>query len=215
MLAYVFWHAPAEGVEAGGYERALVAFQRSLTRTPPVGFRGSAVFRVDAFPWRAGDGAVDGPAEGAARAPAPARVYDAYEDWYLVEDFAALGVLNEAAVGRGHRTSHDRAAKGLGVGTAGVYRLIEGEISSARPIAACPHATWVRPGVASKRRELGALLGDGMQPDGASVWQRQLVLGPAPEFCVLAREDPLGVSPTRLAASWSATTLAHEALFGA
>jgi hypothetical protein len=223
MLAYVFWHSPSDRSGIAAYERALVSFQRSLARTPPFGFRGSAVFRIDAFPWSAagprddaqgpGDRSSAGAARARVRARGPAR--EAYEDWYLLEDFTALGVLNEAAVGRGHRTSHDRAAKGLGEGTAGLYRLVEGELASAKPLAACTHATWVAPGAQGNRAELGALLGDGMARDGASVWQRQLVLGPAPEFCVLAREDPLGVAPTRLAAQWSARTLAREALFGA
>jgi hypothetical protein len=205
MLAYVFWHAPAEGVDVGGYERSLVTFHRSLERAPPFGFTGSAAFRIGAAPWRASAGTVD----------AGAGAGSSYEDWYLVEDFAALGILNEAAVGRGHRTSHDRAAKGAGAGTAGIYRLIEGEVSNARAIAECEHATWVTPAPGAKHRELGAMLGDGIEGDRASLWQRQLVLGPAPEFCVLSRVDPAGVAPTRLAAQWSATTRSRAALFGA
>jgi hypothetical protein len=196
MLAYVFWHGPAEGVDGERYERALLAFHSSLGRTPPFGFDGSAVARIGALPWRAGE-------------------VRAYEDWYLVADFAALGVLNEAAVGRGHRTSHDAAAKGLGKGTAGLYRLLEGDVQGARTIADCPHATWVTPGRGAGHGELAAMLGDGLDRGGASVWQRQLVLGPAPEFCVLSRLDPAGVAPTRLAAEWSAKTLSREALFGA
>jgi len=47
MLAYVFWHTPADGVDADAYERALVAFHRSLERSPPFGFAGSAAFRID------------------------------------------------------------------------------------------------------------------------------------------------------------------------
>ena len=37
MLAYVFWHAPAEGAEIAAYERALLAFHHSLARSPPFG----------------------------------------------------------------------------------------------------------------------------------------------------------------------------------
>jgi hypothetical protein len=207
VLAYVFWHTPAEGTVLKKYERALLAFQRSLAASPPFGFRGSAVFRIGVLPWRPRAGE---PLDGGSRAGGAA----AYEDWYLLDDFAALGVLNEAAVGRGHRTSHDRAARGSGGGTASVYRLIEGEIAAAQRIANCPHATWVKRGAGTKQSELGALLGDGMDRAGASLWQRQLALGPAPEFCLFSREDPPGVAPTRLAGSWSAQTLALQTLFG-
>jgi hypothetical protein len=211
MLAYVFWHTRAEGAGAEAYERALEAFQRSLARTPPFGFRGSAVFRIGVRPWEAGRH--DGDAS-ASLSDAPAPPLPSYEDWYLVEDFAALGVLNEAAVGRGHRSSHDRAARGLADATAGLYRLIEGEPSSASDLAACEHATWVTP-ARGRGSEIGALLGDGLDPDGSSVWQRQLVLGPAPEFCVLSRGRAPGAASTRLAASWSAVTSVREVVFGA
>jgi hypothetical protein len=200
MLAYLFWHAPAQHADVTRYEHALESFHRSLARRPPFGFRGSVAFRAAELPWGAPDG------------------HDVaggwYEDWYLVVDFAALGVLNEAAVASGHRSSHDRVAKRLGSGTAGLYRLIEGEVVDARGVAACAHATWVAPAAGAGGAEIGALLGDGMDPRQGSVWQRQLVLGPAPEFCVLAREDPAGVVPARLAARWSARTCAREALTG-
>ena len=206
MLAYLFWHAPAERVALERYEEALTAFHRSLAHSPPFGFEGSAAFRIAEVPWAGSH------AHGRPQEEAPGSWY---EDWYLVEDFAALGVLNEAAVARGHRTSHDRAAKGLGSAGAGVYRLIEGELASASALAECAHATWVAPPAGAGRVELGAMLGDGVDPGAGSVWQRQLVLGPAPEFCVLSREDPAGVAPTRLAPDWSATTASREAVFGA
>jgi len=193
VLAYVFWHAPAAGAEVEKYERALVAFQRSLAGKPPFGFCGSAVFRTGPLPW--------------------APEASGYEDWYLIEDFSALGVLNEAAVGRGHRTSHDRAARAVGGGTAGLYRLIEGDTTAARRIADCSHVTWVKRGVGTKQSEIGALLGDGMEGAGASLWQRQLVLGPAPEFCLHSQEKPPGAAPTRLAGSWSAQMLERETVF--
>lgn len=205
MLGYVFWHAPAEGVDAARYEDALGAFHRSLAHSPPFGFEGSTAFRIGTPPWEA--------SRGATPRGAPASGW--YEDWYLVEDFSALGVLNEAAVARGHRSSHDRAAKHLGSATAGVYRLIEGEALSAESLGECRRATWVEPSGATNAAEIGALLGDGMDPSSSSMWQRQLVLGPAPEFCVLSREQPAGVAPTRLAPRWSARTLPREAVFGA
>jgi hypothetical protein len=217
MLAYMFWHAPAQGVDAAPYEQALIAFHRSLAHSPPFGFEGSAAFRIAEAPWagtREPPEPGDAPAGATPDPPAPSAAGAWYEDWYLVEDFAALGVLNEAAVARGHRTSHDRAAKGLGHATAGVYRLIEGELSTPRALAQCTHATWVAPAAGAGSAELGAMLGDGADARGSSVWQRQLVLGPAPEFCVLSCEDLAGVAPTRLAPSWSARTLAREAVFG-
>ena len=203
MLAYVFWHAPAEDVAAERYEQALEGFHRSLAHSAPFGFGGSAAFRIPETPWAGGD---------ALGAPA-AQAGPWYEDWYLVEDFAALGVLAEAAVSRGHRASHERAAKGLGRGTAGVYRLLEGAAASSPAIAACRHATWVAPAAGAASAEIGAMLGDGADREGSSVWQRQLVLGPAPEFCVLSHEQPAGAAATRLAPRWSARTLPREALF--
>lgn len=199
MLGYLFWHAPAQAEDTERYEQALEAFHRSLAHRPPFGFEGSAAFRIDEAPWP----------------DAPAGACAGYEDWYLVADFAALGVLNEAAVASGHRTSHERVAKRLGRGTGGMYRLIEGELSGARALAECTHATWVAPAAGAAGADIGSLLGDGIDPRRGSVWQRQLVLGPAPEFCVLSQEDPAGVAPTRLAPSWSARTYARTPLFGA
>ncbi len=183
MLAYVFWHRPRDGVERETYERATIAFHRSLARTPPAGLQGSASFRLAEVPWMG------------ARA--------GYEDWYVVEDFAALGVLNEAAVGRGHRSSHDRAAHLAGDGSAGVYALREGS-----PCLDARLAFWVS-GPAGAPAEL---LGDGIDPSNAGLWRRQLVLGPAPEHCLLADEPPAGLAPTRLPAGWSALELRRERL---
>jgi len=106
VLAYLFWHRPRPGSDTEGYEQALRVFHRSLAHRPPVGLRISSSFRVAELPWLAGP-------EPQGTAPA-----GGYEDWYLLEDYAALGVLNEAAVGRGHRTAHDHAARGLGAGAA-------------------------------------------------------------------------------------------------
>ncbi|MBA3807093.1 MAG: hypothetical protein H0X28_01665 [Solirubrobacterales bacterium] len=200
MLAYIFWHSPREPRASEEYEQALIAFHRSLARSAPVGMSASAVFRGGALPWLA-----PGTRE-------QARAAASYEDWYLLEDFAALGVLNEAAVGRGHVTRHDAAARGYGTGAGALYGLIEGEPCAAS-FGEATLAVWVTRPPGSPGRGLGELLGDGMQPAHASLWRRHLVLGPAPEFCMLAGESPQGVSPARLPEGWEATALAREVLW--
>ncbi len=198
MLAYVFWHRPLDDLAVEDYEHAEIAFHRSLAHAPPTGFQGSAVFRVAGLPWLEGPG---------------------YEDWYFVEDYTALGVLNMAAVSHGHRTVHDKVAHRFGGGAGGLYGLIEGH----PPVAPGAFdkesvAVWVRRSPGIERRALGDLLGDGMDSQHASLWRRQLVLGPAPEFCLLAGNRtklglPAGVAPTRLPEGWTATVFEREALW--
>ena len=179
MLAYLLWHLPAEDVDAQAYEHATDGFHRSLAHSPPAGFHGSAAYRAQQPPWL---GALqDG--RGAA---------GWYEDWYLVEDFAALGVLNAAAVGRGHRTAHDEIARRMGRAAGGLYELLEGTVKLARERV----TVWVDRTQDAKAPTFAALLGDGMDPRLAGLLRRSLVLGPAPEYCVLADEVPAGVAAT-------------------
>jgi hypothetical protein len=202
MLAYVFWHRPLDASELEAYERAQIAFHHSLRHAPPAGFQSSAVFRILArpawLPWLEGPG---------------------YEDWYFVEDYTALGVLNMAAVGHGHRTIHDAVARRFGAGAGGLYGLVEGH-PPVGPGAFDQEsvAVWVGRSPGVQRRALGELLGDGMDPQHASLWRRQFVFGPAPEFCLLAGNRaklglPAGVAPTRLPAGWTATVFEREALW--
>jgi hypothetical protein len=58
------------------------------------------------------------------------------------------------------------------------------------------------------------MLGDGMDRERASLWRRALVLGPAPEYCLLAAEPPAGVSPARLPQGWQAGVQRRDAIFG-
>ena len=188
MLAYIFWHQPGEGIERDAYEHAAERFHRSLTQTPPAGMRGSAVYRVSELPWLEGQ--------------------TGYEDWYLLDDFAAVGVLNEAAVAHGHRSAHDEVANRFGAGAGGMYGLLEGHAD-----LQCRQVIWVSRPPGSERAALGELLGDGMEPAHSSLWRRQLVLGPAPEYCLLAPESPAGVAPTRLPKGWRALMLEREPLW--
>ncbi len=198
MLAYLFWHRPREGVAVERYEQSQIAFHRSLARKPPAGLRASATARLQEVPWR----------EQGLQAPELS-----YEDWYLLDDFAALGVLGEAAVGRGHRTAHDDAASGFGSGAGGLYGLLEGEVAAQQPGAA-PLAIWVARPPGSAGGSCADLLADGMDPHRSSLWRRQLVLGPAPEFCVMGSEIPPGVSAERLPAGWAARAIEREVLAG-
>ena len=163
MLAYVFWHWPAPGVERGAYKARLVAFHRALRSAPPTGFRGSRVLAVEGAPWAPGT--------------------PAYEDWYFLDDFAALGALNEAAVTAARQAPHDAVARVAGGGAGGVYRrLAQGDGSA-------PHsARWL-----SKPEGEGYASFLARLPPGEA-WQRQLVLGPAPEFCLFGAA-PDGVEP--------------------
>ena len=98
MLAYVFFHRPAPGVETPAYEAALRKFHASLAGAPPSGFIGSATYRV-------GGG---------------------YGDWYLVESSAALDALNEGAV-KGERSPHHDAVAHMSTNGAGkLLTLISG-----------------------------------------------------------------------------------------
>ncbi len=146
-LAYLFWHQSQPGVAASAYELALLRFHAMLDVH-------SAAFRVDPLPFDAPDG-------GAG-----------YEDWYLIDDWAQLGALNQLAVDVRHRIAHDAAAGLMSRGWGSVYALLRGVAEPPRQLR------WTeRPA----GRPSAALLRD---VGGVTVWQRQLALGPAPELCI-------------------------------
>jgi hypothetical protein len=150
MLAYVFWHQARRGVGSAEYEDGLRAFHARLSGR-------SGCFRLSELPF--GDG-------GAG-----------YEDWYLVEDWAALGALNSEAVTGERHLPHDGVAQLASNGWGGVYRLIRGPARLPR------RARWIsKPSGASYEAFVDA------QPE-ATVWMRQMVLGPAPEFCCVVESD--------------------------
>jgi hypothetical protein len=225
MLAYLLWHRHAEGVQREAYEHAAERFHRSLAHSPPAGFLGSAVYRVAEPSWLAPvatkqpGGNADSDADAGVNVDAPSAVAISedpvvYEDWYLVQDFTALGVLNEAAVAHGHRTAHDEVAHRFGAGAGGLYGLLEGHAALGGPaLADVQSVIWIARPPGAQRRALGELLGDGMDPAHSSLWRRALVLGPAPEYCLLAPELPAGVAPTRLPAGWRATIAAREVVW--
>jgi hypothetical protein len=191
MLAYVSWHRAAPDADRGAYEQALERFHRSLAHRPPSGLQGSASFRTGPLPWFA------------------AADQDDYEDWYLLDGWSSLGVLEEATVSRGHLTAHDAIAGLSGISVSGVYRLNEGHAG----LAETRVAVWVERERGHQPPSIAALLGDGMDRQAAGLWRRCVGLGPAPEFCLLAPAAPAGVASARLPAGWKATVQRRELLW--
>ena len=146
MLAYLFWHRPREGTDRARSEEAQRGFHATLEAE-------SACFRLGKLPFDSPPG---------------------YEDWYLVDDWGALGRLNEAAVDAVRRPAHDQAAAEAGAGWGGVYSLVRG------PVEIPAGAEWhPKPRLVPTETFLADL------PE-TTIWRRELVLGPAPEFCVAA-----------------------------
>jgi hypothetical protein len=109
MLAYVFWHWKQGDIAAREYETRQRTFHAALIAAPPPGFHGSFSVGFSQAPWAAGGG-------------------DTYEDWYLVQDFGALGLLNEAAVSYSRAVPHDAAAAVAAGGAGGLYGLRRGVV---------------------------------------------------------------------------------------
>jgi hypothetical protein len=160
LLAYFFWHQPAADQPLEDYEQALIAFHRRLRDVAVPGLVASGSARVEGLPWMAGDG---------------------YEDWYAVVDYGALGVLNDAAVDAAHTDAHDLVAFAAGFGAGGLYALERGTIDA--PAGYCVWLTKARGVTYPDFREQVAAQTAG---ETITLWRRQMVLGPAPEFRVTA-----------------------------
>ena len=137
-----------------------------------------------------------------------------YEDWYLLDGWNAVGVIEEAAVAQGHTTAHEAIAQLAGPATSGVYRLGEGHAR----LADTRLSVWVSRARGHAGPTIADLLGDGMDRRTSGLWRRCLGLGPAPEYCVLACEesslaDLRGVAESRLPAGWEATVCPREVLW--
>ena len=123
MLAYLFWHQATADQPVDAYEHALLAFHRRLEDVAVPGLVASGTARVQGLPWMTGDG---------------------YEDWYAVDDYSALGILNDAAVDAAHAEAHDLVAVAAGFGAGGLYAPIVPRSSAYRPPAPNPAATATR-----------------------------------------------------------------------
>jgi hypothetical protein len=172
MLAYVFWHWRRFDVSVAEYEARQRAFHEALGAAPPDGFHHSLTHGISGAPWAAAES-------------------DAYEDWYLVDDSAALDRLNAAAISASRSVPHDAAAAAAAGGTAGLYTLRQGA-----PPRAPRVAHWLSKPNGMRYDELFALLAPltSGESAGASLWMRFMTLGPTTEFCLLSAE-PLPLPP--------------------
>ncbi|HTV72940.1 MAG TPA: hypothetical protein VME66_04455 [Candidatus Acidoferrales bacterium] len=169
MLAYLFWHWAERRVDRDGYEALLRAFHARLREASLDGFDDSTTFRVHALPWIAAGG-------------------DAYEDWYLLRGSFALDGLNEAAVSGERRGLHEEIVRQVSAGTGGLYRLRHGNASLHSGVA-----HWFSKPAGVSYAALDAQLEPLVAHSGAGLWQRQMALGLAPEFCLIADTTvPLG-----------------------
>lgn len=148
------------GSSAQDYEEKIAGFQRALAAHPPAGFQRAFTLRHPAAPWLPGE---------------------AYLDWYVVGRFADLEALNEGAVTAGRKAPHDAVAAQARSGAGALYAHAGGaaDASSARV------AHWF-----GKPR--GASYSDFLEPLSSlpgSLWLRQMVLGPSPEFVLFAERE--------------------------
>lgn len=178
LLAYVFWHWRQPSADRNAYESAQQAFQQTLTASPSVGFVRSFSHAIIGAPW-ANQGA------------------EAYEDWYLVRDSAALDPLDEAAVTAGRKSAHDAAAALAASGTAGLFQLRAGRAPTPERgsgISGPRWAQWFQKPAGLSYAQIFAAVTPALAPVGGSLWVRKMTLGPSPEFCVLTRE-PAALAP--------------------
>jgi|SRR5215813_3783225 len=162
MLAYVFWHWRQIQTAAKEYEGRQRAFHAALAVAPSSGFLRSFSVGLAGAPWAAEGG-------------------EAYEDWYCVQDFGALGALNEAAVSASRAAPHAAAATVAGGGAGGIYRLRSGAV-----LYTPTYAYWFGKPEGMSYSELFAQLTPMVDQVQAALWMRQMVLGPAREFCMQA-----------------------------
>lgn len=182
MLAYVFWHRPAPRVETHAYETKMRRFQQALLQHPSPGLIGAGSWRLEAAPWL-GDKA-------------------GYEDWCLLQGSWAMDPLNAYAVTGDTKMAHDPLAVDMEIGAGGLYAHVSGA-----PCTAARSTAYFlsRPRGVDWRAALEPIR---TASPNATIWRRQMVLGPAPEFAIEVAGDGTIAVPT----GWEAQIVRRERL---
>ena len=184
MLAYVFWHWPQPQIARSEYLHDLSGFHRTLAANKPPGFRHSVVFSIRGANWLNTTGEV-------------------FEEWYLLDDSAAMDRLNDAAVSGVCEEPHNKVARTAADGTGGLYRFRAGY----QQLPRAKYATWLsKPNGVSYEDFYDAL-----QPltsqSGIGLWGRQMTLGPTTEFCI---HSP---TPIQLPGNYNGQTIPLESIW--
>ncbi len=109
------------------------------------------------------------------------RIGDGYSDWYLITSSAALDALNAAAVSGARAAAHDAAARWAADGVGKLLSLASGN----PPTGAGFEIPFAKPAGTSYASLYGRLKPWTTEPR-VSLWRRMMVLGPPPEFCMIA-----------------------------
>lgn len=109
------------------------------------------------------------------------RIGDGYSDWYLVEGSAALDTLNRAAISGARAQPHDAAAQLAKEGSGKLMSMMSGT-----PAVAPGFEIRFSKPAGTGYSDLELMLRPWTEGDGVSLWKRMMVLGPPPEFCLVA-----------------------------
>jgi hypothetical protein len=156
VIAYVFSHRPAAGVDVAEYEASLRGFHEQLAAARATGFINSCTYRVA----------------------------ERYDDWYLLEDSAALDSLNHISVKGEPGRAHDVLARVAAEGYGKLYKLAHGD-----PPAQPGFEIRLSKPVGTSYPDFYSHLDPWTREPGASLWRRQMVLGPPPEFCLVTEKS--------------------------
>src|SRR5205814_2166974 len=157
----------ARDIRTDEYEQLQRAFHAALAQARPDAFQRSIVFRIDGVaPWLGGS--------------------PAYADWYLVEGSAALDPLNVAAVSGVCEQPHAQLAHAMAAGAGSLFGLR----GSDPKIDTAGYATCLTKPRSMPYETFYAAAASLPDSQSSSLWRRQMVLGPTPEFILL--------TPTRL-----------------
>lgn len=177
MRAFIMWHRPRTDVDADGYRQGLFRFFAALGAARPSGLISICSHWVE------------------APAPAPDQGA-AFEDWYLLEDSAALDTINDAAIDRGCESSHDAAAAASRDEYTGLLRLRSGELR----IEDAGAMYWLDKPADQAHLDFLAALEKSLAAHDYAIWTRQMGLSPTAEFCVLTADGEFMTLPGDLKA---------------